>query len=143
MTTQAAGAVIHASHPHRSAGFLALAGIFTVACIGAIEPLPSTTGAIIVTVSTAGASIDVDADGYTLSIDSAPGQAVGVNALITVGSLAWGEHVVRLDGLSANCSVSGGNARAVNVVNSGSDSPVLISFSVSCTGEYGSGQWDY
>jgi hypothetical protein len=144
MTTHATDVLRHLPHSHRSASFLALAGIFTVACIGAIEPLPSTTGALLVSVSTAGANSDVDADGYTLSIDSEPAQAVGVNALVTIGSLSRGAHVVRLDGLSTNCSVAGGNRRSVNVVSSRPDSPVSISFSVSCVGDgSGSGWWDY
>ncbi len=142
MTSHAAGAVIHPSHPHRSAIFLALAGIFTVGCIGVIDPLPSTTGAIMITVSTAGAGIDPD--GYTLTIDSQPAQRVGINAVVSFGSLVRGEHVVRLDGLSPNCSVTGGNVRSVDVVNSTPGSPLSVSFSVSCAGDGdGTGGWDY
>jgi hypothetical protein len=97
-----------------------------------------------VTVSTAGASIDVDADGYTLSIDSEAGQSIGVNALITFSSVVRGEHVARLAGLSANCAARGGNARTVNALNSSSGSPVSISFFVLCGGEgSGAGGWDY
>ncbi len=145
MFSQATDTVIHSSHhSQRSARFLALAGLFTFGCIGAIEPLPKATGTIMITVSTAGASIDVDPDGYTLTIDSEPGKAVGVNALLTFSSLAIGEHVVRLDGLSPNCSITGGNARSVDLVNSTSASPVAISFSVSCVeAGSGAGEWDY
>jgi len=136
MTSHADGAVVYPSHPHRSASFLALAGIFTFACIGVIEPLPSTIGAIMtVTVLTAGNGIDVDADGYTVSIDSRSAQRVGVNASISIASLVRGEHVIRLDGLSPNCSVTGGNVRSVDVVNSTPASPLSVSFSVSCVGQ--------
>lgn len=46
MFSQATGAVVHPSqHSQRSASFLALAGVFTFGCIGAIEPLPKATGA--------------------------------------------------------------------------------------------------
>lgn len=46
MFSQATGAVIHSSHhSQRSASVLALAGLFTFGCIGAIEPLPKATGA--------------------------------------------------------------------------------------------------
>lgn len=145
MFSQATGAVVQPSHhSQRFASFLALAGLFTFGCIGAIEPLPKATGTIMIIVSTAGASIDLDADGYILSIDSKPGQAVDVNALVTLGSLALGEHVVRLDGLAPNCSIAGGDARSVDLVNRTSASPVAISFSVSCVGDgSGADKWDY
>lgn len=142
MTSHAAGAVVHPSHPHRSASFLALAGLFTFACIGAIEPLPNGTGTIMITVSTAG--IDLDADGYILTIDSELRQAVDLNAVVTVGSLVLGKHVVRLDGLAPNCYYTTGDHRSVNLVNSTSASPVAISFSVSCVGDgSGADKWDY
>ncbi len=141
MTSHAAGAVIHPSHPHRSAIFLALAGIFTVGCIGVIDPLPSTTGAIMIIVSTAGAGIHPN--GYALTIDSQPAQSVRINAVVSF-SLVRGEHVVRLDGLSPNCSVTGGNVRSVDVVNSTPASPLSVSFSVSCAGDGDeTGWWDY
>jgi hypothetical protein len=130
MTSHEADAVVQPSHPQRSASFLALAGLFTFACIGAIEPLPNGTGTIMVTVSTAG--IDLDADGYILTIDSKLPQAVDLNAVVTVGSLVFGKHVVRLDGLSANCYYTTGNQRSVKLVNRTSASPVAISFSVLC-----------
>ncbi len=137
MFSQAIDAVIHPSpHSQRSAAVLAFAGLFTFACIGAIEPLPNGTGTIVITVSTAG--VDLDADGYILTIDSEPRQAVDVNAVVTVGSLVLGKHVVRLDGLSSNCYFMTGNRRSVSLVNSTSASPVAISFSVLCV-EDGSG----
>jgi len=145
MLNHAASAVIHPSTQfQRSAGFLALAGLFTFGCIGVIDPLPSTSGAIMITVSTRGASIDVDADGYTLSIDSQPAQGVGINASISFGSLVRGEHVVRLDGVSPNCSVTGGTVRSVDIVHSTAASPLSISFSVLCSGDgSGAGERDY
>ena len=144
MTSHAAGAVVHPSHPHRSAGFLALAGLFTVACIGAIEPLPNGTGTIMITVSTAGIGGGGDADGYILTIDSELPQAVDMNAVVTVGSLVFGKHVVRLAGLSPNCYYTTGDHRSVNLVNSRSASPVAISFSVLCVDDgSGADYWSY
>ena len=44
MFNQAASAAIHSSHHStRSASVLALAGLFTFGCIGAIQPLPKAT----------------------------------------------------------------------------------------------------
>lgn len=130
MTSHEADAVVQPSHPQRSARFLALAGLFTFACIGAIEPVANGTGTMVITVSTAG--IDLDADGYTVTIDSELSQAVGLNGVVTVGSLAFGKHVVRLRGLSPNCYYTTGDHRSLNLVNSRSASPVATSFSVLC-----------
>jgi hypothetical protein len=45
MFSEATGAAINPSHhSQRSASFLALAGLFTLGCIRAIEPLPKVTG---------------------------------------------------------------------------------------------------
>jgi len=145
MISPAPGAVIHTSNSHRSASFLALATIFTGACIGAIEPLPSTKGEnLIIIVSTTGATTALDADGYSLSIDSQSAQRVGINASISIASLVPGEHVVRLDNVSPNCSVTGGNVQSVDVVHSADASPFSVSFFVFCSGDgSGAGKWDY
>lgn len=81
-------------------------------------------------VSTAGASIDLDPDGYALSVDGEPGRAVGVNAIVVFVALPAGNHLVRLDGLAPNCSVSGSNPRSVEAIAGKAASH--ISFSVSC-----------
>lgn len=116
------------THCYLAATFLGLAAILTLGCDNSTGP---TTGAIAVTVSTAGANIDLDPDGYTLSIDGGPGQAVAVNAAVTIADLPTGNHLVRLDGLAPNCSVSGTNPRSVDVIAS-SDASSPVSFSVSC-----------
>lgn len=127
---------------HYAAAFLGLAAILTLGCGDATGPLaPPTTGAIEVTVLTESASVDVDPDGYTLSVDSGSSQAVGVNATVTIGALSTGTHLLRLDGLAANCSVSGANPRSVDVTADKRASPV--SFSVSCLTTTGKGYWDY
>jgi hypothetical protein len=97
MPRQESDVVMHPSHTSRAASFLALAGILTLACIGVIDPVPSTTGELV---------------------------------------------VVHLDGLSPNCSVIGGNARSVRVVDGPSGVPVSISFSLSCVGDGAATKWE-
>jgi hypothetical protein len=124
-----------------------LAAIATLGCGHDSNELaaPPPTGAIEITVSTTGASIDIDPDGYTLTIDTRPAEAVGVNTAVRVGGLRAGPHLVRLDGLAPNCSVSGTNPRWVDVTTDGAASPV--SFAVSCIAKPeigpGAGYWDY
>ena len=94
------------------ATFLGLAAILTLGCDDSRPPAGPVTGAIEITVATASASIDIDPDGYSLSIDGGPGLPVGVNAAVTIGALPTGKHLVRLDGVAPNCSVSGTNPRS-------------------------------
>ena len=127
-----------------AAAFLGLASLLPLGCGDSTGPAAApTTGAIAISVWTTSAPLDVDPDGYTLSIDDGPGQAVGVNATLTIGALPEGSHLLRLDGLAPNCSVSGPNPLSIDVI---ADNPVsLASFSVSCSAKDGSGEgaWDY
>ena len=142
MTSQPTDTRIHPSHSHRSASLLALASIFTLACIGAIEPLP-TTATIVVIVSTAGSA--VDPDGYGLSINGGEQQVIGTNSTISIGPLTKGSYVLELQGLAANCSVMGRNPLPIDLRNLRSASPVTVSFYVRCNADddSGAGWWDY
>lgn len=120
------------------AGILAFAVLLSSGCDSA-GPTSGTTGTIEVDVSTSGASIDVDSNGYVLSVDGGAAQAIDVNARMTIPALATGNHVVRLDGVASNCSVAGTNPRSVDVVSDVNPvSPILVRFSVSCTVRIGS-----
>jgi hypothetical protein len=132
---------MRATHGYLAATFLGFAAILTLGCDDSTGPAQPTTGAIQITVSTAGATVDIDPDGYTLSIDRGPGQAVAVNAAVTIGALSSGKHHVRLDGLASNCSVNGSNPRSVEVIAGQSAAP--LSFAVSCFAPSGGGGWDY
>jgi hypothetical protein len=132
--------IMRATQGYLAATFLGFAAILTLGCDDSTGPAQP-TGAIQITVSTKGANIDIDPDGYTLSIDHGPGQAVAVNAAVTIGALPSGRHRVRLDGLASNCSVSGTNPRVVEVIAGRSAAP--LSFAVSCFAPGGGGGWDY
>jgi CubicO group peptidase (beta-lactamase class C family) len=59
---------------------------------------------------------DLDPDGYLVTVvDSAWSQTVGINAEVTFSGLTPGDHDIELTGISANCSVTGANPRAVTV----------------------------
>src|SRR6476620_9093818 len=117
---------------HHSAALVGFAAMMTLGCDASTAPK---TGAIKITISTAGASIDVDPDGYSLSIDGRLSTVIGPNDVITIGDLAPGNYLVRLEGLATNCSVTGNNPVSVDVVDGDkSASPVGVAFSVSCIG---------
>lgn len=129
-----------------AATLFGLAAILTLGCDDSTGPAAPTTGTIVVTVSTVSDNTNVDPGGYILSIDGGPGEAVGINASVTIGALPRGNHLVRLDGLASNCSVSGTNPRSVNVIALNTASPIAVAFSVSCSaagGSSGAGDWDY
>jgi hypothetical protein len=82
-------------------------------CGGGAELTAPTTGTIEVTTSTSGD--EPDPDGYTLTLDDVEVQAIGVAASATLPDLPPGTYRIGLTGISANCTVSGGNPRTVTV----------------------------
>jgi WD40 repeat protein len=85
-----------------------------LACGGAdvVDPGPS-RGSITVVTSTGGS--DPDPDGYGVAVDGKSAPAIGVNASLTVDDLSSGTHLIALSGIAQNCTLSGGNPRAVEV----------------------------
>ena len=132
---------MRATQGYLAATLLGLAAVLTPGCHDSTEPAVTATGAIEITVSTAGETVDIDPDGYTLSIDGGRGRAVAVNAAVTIGALPRGKHLVRLDGLAPNCSVDGASVSSVEVITDAGTS--RVSFSVSCGPTSEGGGWDY
>jgi hypothetical protein len=95
-----------------------------------IMPPPSTTGDLTVTTSTTG--LDLDLDGYTVTLDGNTSQSIGSNSStgVTFPGVPAGSHSVVLSGVAPNCSVSGGITHPVTVPAGGT---VTEPFSVSCT----------
>ena len=132
---------MRAIHSLLAATFLGLAAILTLGCGDSTAPAAQTTGTIEISVSTQSTSIDIDPDGYSLIVDGQPGQAVGVNVMLTVGALAQGTHLIRLDGVASNCSVVSPNPLSVYVYAGIAHS---LAFSVACGSmDGGEGWWDY
>lgn len=74
----------------------------------------ATTGRLEVTVATTGE--DVDADGYTLTLDGGASRPLAVNGTVTFFDLSPGSHHVQLGDLADNCELSGPGTRTVTVV---------------------------
>ncbi|HET6836488.1 MAG TPA: hypothetical protein VFH24_00525 [Gemmatimonadales bacterium] len=96
---------------------------FAVTCT---SPPPG-TGAVQITATTTGASLDPD--GYAVAVDNAGARPLPINGSISVGNLAAGTHTVGLNGLAANCTVAD-NPRTVTVT-AGQTTPVA--FAITCT----------
>jgi Tol biopolymer transport system component len=85
-------------------------------------------GSLVVTTATTGT--DLDPDGYSVSVDGGTGQAIGLNAVLTLNDVPAGDRTVELTGLANNCTVSpGDNPRTVTVPQT---SAVQTDFSITC-----------
>jgi len=96
---------------------------FSVTCAAP----PPQTGNLTVSASTTGSNLD--ADGYTATVDGGASQGVGTNGSVTFTGLSAGSHSVALSGVAANCSVSGANPQTVTVPSGGT---ATASFTVTC-----------
>jgi hypothetical protein len=94
---------------------------FTITCAG-------TSGSIKVTTVTTGTSLD--ADGYSLALDTNAPQRISVNTSITLPNVAAGNHSVGLTGVASNCTVAEANPRPVGVT---ADAQASVTFTVTCT----------
>jgi hypothetical protein len=88
----------------------------------------ATTGSLTITTTTTGTS--PDPDGYTVSVDGGTVRPIGIDATLSVPSLASGTHTVTLAGLAGNCAVQGDNPRTVTIVAGASATAVLT---ISCS----------
>lgn len=107
---------------------LVAATAFSVGCVS--------QGEVYVSTSTTG--VDLDADGYTVTVDGGTSQAVPANGSVTFTAVPSGSHTVALSGIAGNCAVSGSNPQTVTVT-AGAAAPASFSLSCAPTGS-GSGK---
>ncbi len=107
-------------------------GSLTTACTDIAQPA-APAAAVRATVTTIG--VDLDPDGYRVSVDDGSERAIGTNATVTIADIPAGDHAVRLEGAAANCTVDGNNPRAVTVVAAGTAD---VAFTVACIALTGS-----
>jgi TolB protein len=93
---------------------------FAVTCIPAI-------GSLVITAATSGPTSDPD--GYTITLDGADRGPLGVNDVVTVTDVPAGDHVVGLNGVAENCSVTGGASQAVSVTAGAASA---VQFNITC-----------
>lgn len=92
---------------------------FDVGCVSA--------GNLFVATSTTG--VDLDPDGYTVTVDGGVSQPVATNGNMTFTGVSTGSHTVTLSGIAGNCSASGANPQTVTVTAGGTAD---VSFPLSC-----------
>ncbi len=80
-------------------------------------------------VSTTTTGVDLDTDGYTVTLDGRASRAIATNGSVTFTGVAAGAHTVALSGIAGNCTVSGANPQSVSVTAGATAS---APFSLSC-----------
>jgi len=103
-----------------------------LASVLALNPPTPPPGNLTVTTTTTGSNLD--ADGYTVTVDGTTSQAIGTNGSVTFAGLPAGNHDVALSGLATNCAVSGSSPVTVTVPSGGT---VTAAFTVTCTATTG------
>src|SRR6266581_341102 len=101
---------------------VAAATSFSVNCVS--------QGGLFVSTNTTG--VDLDADGYTVTVDGGASQAIATNGSVAFTALASGAHPVALSGVASNCTVSGANPGTVTVPADGTGT---TTFSVTCSAQ--------
>ncbi|MBA3445640.1 MAG: hypothetical protein H0T58_12420, partial [Gemmatimonadales bacterium] len=86
-------------------------------------------------ITTTTSGVEIDPDGYSVSIDGQAAQPIGVDATVTVDRLAEGQHTVELSGIAANCAVGGDNPQSADVAPGATAS---VGFVVTCSPQTGS-----
>lgn len=81
-------------------------------------------------VSTHTTGVDLDPDGYIVTVDGGASQAIAANGKATFTELFRDDHTVALSGIAGNCTLSGPNPRTVTVSPGRTTS---LTFSTSCT----------
>jgi hypothetical protein len=76
---------------------------FCAATKGSLRVISTTTG------------LELDVDGYSLTLDGQPHGSVPANGNIPLFGITKGLHTVRLDDVAQNCAVAGENPRAVSI----------------------------
>ena len=95
---------------------------------GEILDPPPPAGSLELTIITTGE--DLDADGYTASLDCGCFENVEVNEIATMTRVEVGSHMVLLTGIADNCDLSGPNPRWFTVT---AGETVQTTFSIACT----------
>ena len=76
----------------------------------------------------------LDADGYSWTLDAGDPHPIGINETALVRDLAAGSYSVTLSGLATNCHLDGGNSRTVPV---SAAATARVSFTISCVARIG------
>jgi hypothetical protein len=100
--------------------------VFAVSCVPRVADLQ---------VSTSTTGVDLDPDGYTVTVDSTLSQPIDPSGTALFTALPEGQHLVELSGLAANCTVSGDNPVTVMVTFG---TTAATSFTVDCAARTGS-----
>ena len=96
--------------------------------VGFAVSCPGPTGVLRIITHTSGSQ--PDPDGYSIRLDGAGDQAIGIEDTVDVAGLVAAEHLVELRGAATNCAVAGLATRRVTVIAAATTTVV---FETTCT----------
>jgi hypothetical protein len=108
-----------------------------VGACGSDGPTAPTTGGIQITVVASGP--DVDADGFTITVDGSDTKTVAAGATVNFTQLSPGSHIVQIGDVADNCQTDGSDTQTLTVT---AGQNVSGAFSVGCDAIV-SGSWSY
>lgn len=116
-------------HLHRTAlpPIILGTGLFILVACGGDDLVRPTTGTLEVTTITTGS--DLDPDGYLLTLDDRPEEAIDIRDDLAISNLAPGDHLVTLSGVVENCALGGAGGRTVTVI---AGDTVNVTFRINC-----------
>ncbi len=120
----------HAGRVNLTRLILWAAPLAGIACGGGTDVI---LPALRITTTTTG--VEIDPDGYSISIDGQAAQAIGLNATLAIDQIADGPHTLALSGIAGNCVVGGENPQTVSVA---SGSTTTAAFAITCSAPLGS-----
>ena len=94
-----------------------------------------TLGTLQVSIATTGADLDLDADGYVLTVDNESPRTVNPVGVVRLDNVATGSHTISLSGFAANCAVLDGDSRTVTVREG---AVAEVTFMAACAANVGS-----
>jgi hypothetical protein len=103
------------------------AGLLILVACGGDDLVRPTVGTLQVTTNTTGS--DLDPDGYILTLDDRPEEAIDIHGELAISNLAPGDHFVTLTGVVQNCALGGAGGRTVTVI---AGDTVNVTFRISC-----------
>ena len=128
------GTAVPATMPRSQTGLLTVCALgLALACGGGAGLTEPTTGELEISTVTTGDS--PDPDGYSVSLDGAAGEAIGVAGTLLKSDLPQGDHTIALSGVDGNCVVEGSNPRTVSVI---AGQTVKDTFAIACSATDGS-----
>ncbi len=118
---------VSASRPRSTWGHAPFVLALATAACGAGDGAGLVMPALEVRTTTTGT--ELDPDGYSVVVDMAPGESIGITDTLIIDPLAPGQHTITLAGLAGNCTTTGGPTTSATIAEG---TTAIVAFAVIC-----------